>query len=45
MPAARDKLLLTVDTKVDTLAERVAGIEGRLEERTPARKLLAEYGG
>lgn len=45
MPAVRDKLRLTLDTKVDALAERVGGLEGRLEERIPARKLIAEYGG
>ena len=45
MSEISDKFLLTIDDRVDKLAERLANLEGTLNARTPPRKLIAEYGG
>lgn len=45
MSEISDKFLLTIDDRVDKLAERIANVEGKLTERTPPRKLIAEFGG
>lgn len=45
MSEISDKFLLTIDDRVDKLAERIASVEGTLNARTPPRKLIAEFGG
>lgn len=47
MSEISDKFLLTIDDKVDNLAERISSVEGRLtaSTRPSTRKLIAEFGG
>jgi tetratricopeptide (TPR) repeat protein len=45
MSETRRRDFSSLDSRVDELGERIAKVEGRLSERTPPRKLFAEYGG